>query len=86
MLQPTLSQVDDISYHVRRYRRGELSRKLADAGFEILFSTSYTVSLLPLMAASRLSPRKHSVVLPVRPGLKQFAVEHQAELNQRGYG
>ena len=52
------SEIDDISYHVRRYRRGELRRKLAAAGFEVLFATSYTVSLLPLMAASRLLPRK----------------------------
>lgn len=48
------SRADDIAFHVRRYRRGELERKLRHAGFNILFSSSYTTFLLPLMAASRL--------------------------------
>lgn len=48
------SQADELGLHVRRYRRGELEAKMRGAGFEILFSTSYTALLLPLMAASRL--------------------------------
>jgi SAM-dependent methyltransferase len=48
------SDVDESSHHVRRYRRTELQGKLRSAGFEVLFSSSYTVSLLPLLAASRL--------------------------------
>lgn len=48
------SAVDDFSHHVRRYRRGELESKLKAAGFEVIFSSSYTSVLLPLMAASRL--------------------------------
>jgi SAM-dependent methyltransferase len=48
------SRADDIAYHQRRYRRGELEAKLLRNGFEILFSSSFTALLLPLMAASRL--------------------------------
>lgn len=46
---------DDIAHHQRRYRRGELEEKLVRNGFEILFSSSYTALLLPLMVASRLA-------------------------------
>jgi len=52
------SQVDENAHHVRRYRRGEMERKLESAGFEILFSASYTALLLPLMAASRFRKRR----------------------------
>jgi SAM-dependent methyltransferase len=48
------SRADDIAYHQRRYRRGELEAKLRRNGFEVLFSSSFTALLLPLMAASRL--------------------------------
>jgi SAM-dependent methyltransferase len=48
------SRVDDIAHHQRRYRRGELEAKLLRNGFEVLFSSSFTALLLPLMAASRL--------------------------------
>lgn len=48
------SNTDEAALHVRRYRRGELERKVQAAGFRILFSASYTALLLPLMAASRL--------------------------------
>jgi SAM-dependent methyltransferase len=51
------SRADDIAYHQRRYRRGELEDKLRRNGFEVLFSTSYTSVLLPLMVASRLASR-----------------------------
>jgi SAM-dependent methyltransferase len=51
------SAADDVAHHVRRYGRGELEHKVATAGFEILFSTSYAVALLPLMALSRVSAR-----------------------------
>lgn len=46
---------DDIAHHQRRYRRDELEEKLVRNGFEILFSSSYTALLLPLMVASRLA-------------------------------
>lgn len=48
------SHTDDISYHERRYRRGELEGKFRRNGFEVLFSSSYTALLLPVMIASRL--------------------------------
>jgi SAM-dependent methyltransferase len=51
------SHADDIAYHQRRYRRGELETKLLRNGYEILFSSSFTALLLPLMAASRLRSR-----------------------------
>jgi len=51
------SDMDNRSHHVRRYRRGELERKLTSAGFDVVFSGSYTVVLFPLMAMSRLLRR-----------------------------
>jgi SAM-dependent methyltransferase len=51
------SRADEIAHHERRYRRGELETKLRRNGFEILFSSSFTALLLPLMAASRLKRR-----------------------------
>jgi len=56
------SHEDEIALHQRRYRRNELQEKVRRAGFEILFSNSYTSFLLPLMAASRLMPRKGETV------------------------
>lgn len=54
------SRADEIAHHERRYRRGELEAKLQRAGFDVLFSSSFTSLLLPLMAASRLAPRSSS--------------------------
>jgi SAM-dependent methyltransferase len=51
------SHADDAAHHQRRYRRGELETKLRRNGFEVLFSSSFMVLLLPLMAASRLRRR-----------------------------
>jgi SAM-dependent methyltransferase len=51
------SRADDIGHHQRRYRRGELERKLERNGFAVMFSSSYMSILLPLMAASRLKAR-----------------------------
>jgi len=47
------SNADEAAMHVRRYRRGELERKVSAAGFRLLFSASYTALLLPVMATSR---------------------------------
>jgi SAM-dependent methyltransferase len=49
------SRADEIAHHQRRYRRGELEAKLKRSGFDILFSSSFTAVLLPLMAANRLT-------------------------------
>ena len=51
------SRADDVAHHQRRYRRGELETKLRRNGFDVLFSSSFTALLLPLMAASRLVRR-----------------------------
>jgi SAM-dependent methyltransferase len=51
------SHADDLAHHQRRYRRGELEAKLVRNGFEVLFSSSFTALLLPLMAISRLKDR-----------------------------
>jgi SAM-dependent methyltransferase len=51
------SRADDVAHHQRRYRRGELETKLLRNGFEVLFSSSFTALLLPLMIASRWTSR-----------------------------
>jgi hypothetical protein len=53
------SRADDLAHHQRRYRRGELEAKLRRCGFEVLFSSSYTALLLPLMVASRWTSRNN---------------------------
>jgi hypothetical protein len=54
------SRADEIAHHQRRYRRGELEEKLSRNGFKVVFSSSFTALLLPLMAASRLRRDKRS--------------------------
>jgi SAM-dependent methyltransferase len=51
------SRADEIGHHQRRYRLGEMETKLRRNGFDILFSSSFTSVLLPLMALSRLTAR-----------------------------
>ncbi|ABS64926.1 Methyltransferase type 12 [Parvibaculum lavamentivorans DS-1] len=51
------SASDEVAHHERRYRRGEMEEKLERAGFSVVFSTSYTVGLLPVMALSRVLSR-----------------------------
>jgi SAM-dependent methyltransferase len=55
------SGVDEISYHKRRYRRGELEAKCRKAKLDIIHSTSFVTSLLPIMMLQRLvrGRRKH---------------------------
>ena len=47
------SKRDEIARHQRRYSRRELLEKLAAAGFERPWTTSFVSLLLPLMALSR---------------------------------
>jgi SAM-dependent methyltransferase len=54
------SRADEVAHHQRRYRLGELEAKLSRNGFDIVFSSSFTAVLLPLMALSRLSARAAS--------------------------
>jgi SAM-dependent methyltransferase len=48
---------DEFARHRRRYRRAELLRKLAAAGFVRPWTTSFVSFLLPLMALSRARQR-----------------------------
>lgn len=62
------SAADDIAYHERRYRRGELETKLLRNGFDVLASFSFTAILLPLLVASRIKAR-------TRPSLRDLPRE-----------
>ncbi len=67
------SSSDEEACHVRRYERGELEKKLADAGFQVLRSTSFVSLLLPVMYLARrlnrtkptsTGPRAHDELAP----------------------
>ncbi|MBS0546242.1 MAG: class I SAM-dependent methyltransferase [Proteobacteria bacterium] len=47
------SPADRDSRHFRRYGRTELQSKLEEAGFKVIFSTSFICGLFPLFALSR---------------------------------
>lgn len=57
------SHQDELAHHQRRYRRHELESKLRDIGFTVIYTTSFVTLLLPLLAASRLTGRRHGDVL-----------------------
>jgi SAM-dependent methyltransferase len=61
------SAADDIAHHQRRYRRGELATKLADAGLSVLYRTSFAALTLPLLAVARLRARKAMIEAEARP-------------------
>ncbi len=48
------SQIDAISHHKRRYEKADLLEKIANAGFRILYTTSYVSLLLPVMLITRM--------------------------------
>lgn len=52
------SIVDDLSFHKRRYERGELLEKVRQAGFTVLRVTSFVSFLLPAMLVTRLRKRR----------------------------
>ncbi len=54
------SAADDAAQHQRRYTRRMLRERLRLAGFEIVLTTSFVSTLLPLMAGSRLVERVRS--------------------------
>lgn len=54
------SHQDELACHVRRYRRGELERKLRQVGFRIVYSTSFVTVLLPLLVLSRRTMSQES--------------------------
>jgi SAM-dependent methyltransferase len=47
------NSTDDMARHVRRYRRGELEKKMESAGFRVVYSTAFIFILLPFMVWSR---------------------------------
>jgi SAM-dependent methyltransferase len=67
------SAVDDYACHVQRYSARSLHDKVRAAGFEIVRSTSFVSSLLPMMYASRLLKRA-----PIK---ETERVDEVAELN-----
>jgi SAM-dependent methyltransferase len=52
------SAADDYARHERRYVRSELVRKVREAGFLVVHTTSFVSLLLPLLAASRIRRRR----------------------------
>jgi SAM-dependent methyltransferase len=55
------SPTDAQALHKRRYTRRQLSAKLLTAGFDILRCSSFVTMLLPVLYASRLAKRRHSM-------------------------
>ncbi len=73
------SLVDEYSCHVRRYTARGLHEKVSRAGFEIIRSTSFVTTLLPLMFLSRLLQRGKGIEnldaaseLKINPVLNRF--------------
>lgn len=56
------SHVDEEACHERRYSSEEICRKIQDAGFEIMLSTSFVTFLLPLMMLSRIRSKDYGKV------------------------
>lgn len=52
------STADESACHVRRYKVGELRKKVLRAGFKLEFETSFVSLLLPAMLASRLTKQR----------------------------
>lgn len=48
------SASDEVAHHQRRYKRRELEQKLGAAGFDVVFSSSYIVLLLPVLIHNRV--------------------------------
>lgn len=68
------SPIDDAACHVRRYSAQDLHKKVENAGFRILRSTSFVSALLPAMWLSRFRQRlakniDHSAELNISPRL-----------------
>lgn len=51
------SDADERAEHVRRYRHDELKEKVRDSGLEVVLSSSFVTTLLPLLAIARLIRR-----------------------------
>jgi ubiquinone/menaquinone biosynthesis C-methylase UbiE len=69
------SQLDDLSYHKRRYTRRELLTKVRAAGFEVKLVTSFVSFLLPLMYLSRLRKKRGEIDIQ-----QEFKIGHTVNL------
>lgn len=60
------STADDVAFHQRRYRHGELAQKALKAGLQPIYTSSFVTLAFPLMIASRviqkLRPKKLSPI------------------------
>ena len=54
------STLDELVHHKRRYSRRELAEKLRNAGFDVIYSTSFVTALFPFMWLSRIRDRGRS--------------------------
>lgn len=52
------SEADEYAHHQRRYTRNALTGAVRDAGFEVIWVTSFVTMLLPAMAVSRVLSRR----------------------------
>lgn len=66
------SAADDVAYHQRRYRCGELAKKANAAGLSTVYQTSFVTLAFPAMAVARLMER-------MRPGKRSLQEQHDAE-------
>jgi SAM-dependent methyltransferase len=84
------SGTDEAAHHKRRYRRGELEKKVEAAGFRVLFSGSYTALLLPLMILSRLNRRANTLhrefeLSPLANGVLKAVLNFEVTLTLAGF-
>lgn len=64
------SRYDELGHHYRRYSEKELSSKLVDAGFEIIYTTSFMTLLMPIMLLSRLMKKDKNKEIDVLDELR----------------
>ncbi|MCL5036303.1 MAG: class I SAM-dependent methyltransferase [Chloroflexi bacterium] len=80
------SYADEYACHVRRYESSELKRKVEDAGFEVIHSSSFVSLLLPLMFISRKmkkNPGKHDPLSELKTGgFTGFVLERILDLER----
>lgn len=69
------SEADVVARHVRRYTRTELVRKVQSAGLDVLETTGFVSSLLPVVAGLRAVRSYHDPVAELRPPLVNRLLE-----------
>lgn len=80
------SDLDELGHHRRRYTRGELKQKVAAAGLEVVFASSFVTSLLPAMVlarvARRLRPGRYELEAELHPGRLNGVLERLLDLER----